>query len=125
MQSSERIWNAVLHQVIAGRHLSAKAVSPVADGHFAARVGCGLYQHRHGKTHEAQRIGDSPFVAEIRKSYDNAVERVAMLLEECGAALRFFKGFDCAEFRFFRRQRDHFGARLFENTQHVFAAGSR
>ena len=96
-----------------------------ANSHFAARIGCRLHQHGYRETGEAQCIGDRAFVAKVRKRDDDAVEGVAVLLEKRGAALGFFKRFDRAEFRLFRRQRHDVGPRLLENAKHVFATGGR
>ncbi len=74
MQRGERVRDAVLHQVIAGRHLAAEAIAAVGDGHFAGGIGRGLNQHGYIQTRAAQGIGNGAFVAEVGQSDDNAID---------------------------------------------------
>ena len=85
VQRGQRVRNAVLLEVVAGRHLAAEAVAAVADGHQSGRVGRGLHQHGHVEVGQAQRVGDGALVAEIRQRDDDAVDLVAVALEEVGA----------------------------------------
>ena len=85
VQRRQRVRNAILHQVIAGRHLAAEAVAAVVDGHLARRIRRGLHQHRHVQVRHAQRIGDGALVAEIRQRDDDAVDLAAVLAEQLRA----------------------------------------
>ena len=58
VQRRQRVRNAVLRQVVAGRHLAAKAVAAVRDGHLRRRIRRGLHQHGHAQIRKPQRIRD-------------------------------------------------------------------
>ena len=85
VQRGERIRDAVLRQIIAGRHLAAEAVAAVGDGHFAGRIGRGLDQHGDVQLGQAQRIGDGALVAEIGQGDDDAVD---LRRDACGTDRR-------------------------------------
>ena len=107
-----RVGNAVLPQVVAGRHLAAEAVAPVGDLHVVGAVGRGLHQHRHLQRGVADSVGDAALFAEVRQRHDDAVDLVAMLAEELRAAARLIRSLHRAEFRLLRRQRDDAYPRL-------------
>src|SRR5579862_33687 len=45
MPGSDGVRDAVLRQIIAGRHLAAEAVAPELDRHFRRRIRRSLHQH--------------------------------------------------------------------------------
>ncbi len=81
----KRIRNAVLHHVVAGRHLSAKAVAAVRDFHVRGPVGRGLHQHRDFQRREAQGIDNPALLPKIRKCNNHSIDFVAMLAEKITA----------------------------------------
>ena len=118
VERGERIGDAVLREIVAGRHLAAEAIAAVGDGHLAGRIGRGLHQHGHVETGHAQGIGDGALVAEIGQCDDDAVDCVAMLLEELGAARGFGAGFDGAVFGILGTQRHRRVTGFFERGEH-------
>ncbi len=106
VRRGQRVGNAVLHHVVAGRHLSAEAVAAVGDLHVRGPVGSRLHQHRHLQGGEAQGIDNPPLFAEIGKCNNDAVNFVAVLAEQIAAKPRFRRRFDGAELGFFRGQGD-------------------
>ena len=74
VQRRQRIRNAVLHQVIAGRHLAAKTIAAVGDGHLARCIRAWPESARAHATRPAQRIGNRALVAEIWQRDDNAID---------------------------------------------------
>ena len=125
VQRGDRVRNAVLPQIVAGRHLAAEAVAAERDRHLAGIVRRGLDQHRHVQIGQAQGIGDGPLFAEVRQGHDHAVDAIAIAFEQVGAAPGLFPGFDRSVFAFFRSQRDHVHARRGQHAQHFLAAALR
>ena len=121
MQLGQRVGNAVLAQVVAGRHLAAEAVAPVLDRHLAGLIGRRLDQHRHAEIGEPQRVGDGALVAEVRQRDDHAVDAVAIGLEQRGALLGVVEGLDHAEPRVLGRQHDRVVALVGENFDDLLA----
>ena len=81
VKGGDRVWNSVLAQVVAGRHLSAKTVTAEGDRHLGAIVGGGLNQDRNAEVGEAERVRNGALFTEIRQSDDYAVNAVTVLLE--------------------------------------------
>jgi hypothetical protein len=77
--------NAVLHHVVAGRHLAAKAVAAVGNLHIRCPVGGRLHQHRHLQRRVAQGIHNPALFAEVGECNNDAVNFIAMLTEEITA----------------------------------------
>ena len=125
MQRGNRIRNAVLPQIIAGRHLAAEAVAAKLDGHLLRIVGRGLDQHRNVQVRQAQGIGNRALFAEIRQSHDDAIDAIAIFLEEIGAAPGLFPGFDRSVVALFRSQRHHIHTGSRQHPQHLFPAALR
>ena len=67
-------------------------------------------------------IGNGPLFAEVRQGHDNAVDAIAIALEEVGAAPGLFPGFDRSVLAFFRSQRHHIHPRSRQHPQHFFPA---
>ena len=104
--------DSILHEVIAGRHLAAEAVTAMGYLHGLFAIGRGLHEDRHLQRGIADGVGDTAFVAEVRQGYDDAVDFIAVFAEEIAAAARLFMSFDGTVLRFFRAQRDYFDAGL-------------
>jgi hypothetical protein len=117
----QRVANAVLAQVVAGRHLAAEAVAPVLDRQLVGGVGRRLHQHRNAEIGEAQRVGDRALVAEVGQGDDDAVDAVAVGFEQRRAFLRVLEGLDHAEARVLGRQHDRVVALVGENPDDVLA----
>ena len=111
VQCRNRIRNAVLVQVVARRHLSAEAVAAERDRHLVGIVGRRLNQNRNAEIGEAQRVGDGALFAEVGQRDNDAVNAVAILLEQIRAAARFFAGFHRAVLAFFGSKRNDVDAR--------------
>ncbi len=123
MERGERVRNAVLLEVVARRHFSAKAVAAMRDGHLCRRVRSRLNQNRHVQPRKSQGVGNRALVAEIRKRNDDAVDLVARGFEQRGAALGFLVGFDSAVFAGLRTEGNHVHSCRLENLDHLLAAG--
>ena len=123
MQPGEREGNVVLAEVVADRHLAAERIAPVPDGHVFRVVVEGVNEHRHAQAGPAEGVGHAAFVAEVRQRDEDAVNLAGVLLEQIGAFLRVFHGFDRAEFGCVLRQRDHADAEFFERGQDFLAPG--
>src|SRR6266568_3798336 len=98
MECRQRIRNAILCEIIASRHLAAKTVAAVPDGHPTWCVGRGLYQDGHRESRHPQRIGDGSLVTKVRQSDHNSVDRFPVMLEQVRAAPRFLSRFYGAKF---------------------------
>ena len=122
MQRRNRIWNAVLLQVVARRHLSAKAVAAEGNRHFFRIVWGGLNQHRYAQPRQAQGICNRTLFAKIRQRDDNPVKTVRIFLKQIGAAPRFFARLNRAVLAFLRRERDYIHTRRFQRPDHLFTA---
>ena len=118
VERREGVRNAVLHQVVAGGHLSAEAVAAIGDLHVVGAVRRGLHQHRHLQCGVADGVDDAALLAEIRQRDDDAVDLLAVLAEKLGATSSFIGCFYGAELRLLRRERDDADAGLFEHTDH-------
>ena len=117
------IADAVLAEIVADGHLAAKAVAAVADGHLAAVVVEGVDEDGDVEAGPAQGVGDGAFVAEIRQGDEDAVNFVAMRLEQVGAFLGVGEGLDRAELGGVLGQGDGADALGFEDLEDVAAAG--
>ena len=113
--AGERVADAVLLQVVAGRHLAAEAVAPVLDRHQRRRVGRRLHQDRHVQVGHAQRVRDAALVAEVRQRHDDAVDLVPVPPEEVGARPRLGPRLDRAVLRVLRPEHDDLDARLLQD----------
>jgi hypothetical protein len=123
--AGERVPDAVLLQVVAGRHLPAEAVAPVLDGHQRRRVGRRLHQDWDVQIGHAERVSDAALVAEIRQRHDDAVNRIPMLAEEVGARPRLLPRLDRPVFRVGWPEHHDFDARLLQDRDHLLAAALR
>jgi hypothetical protein len=121
--AGQREWNAVLQQVVAGRHLAAERVAAVGDGHQAGLVGEGLHEHRHVEAGPPQGVRDGPLVAEVRQGDDHAGNPLPMLLEQLGALRGILERLDAAVFRVGGRERHHLDTFGFEDVNHGPASG--
>ena len=109
-------------QVVADAHLAAEAVAPVGQGHLAGVVAKGVDEHRHVEAGETDGVGDGPLVAEIGQGDDDAVDLLAVLLEEVAAEARLGQRLDRAAVSGIGRG-DHRGeAGLLEDTQDSLTA---
>ena len=81
MQPGQRIRNAVLPKIIAGRHLAAETVAAESYGHLVGDVGSGLDENGNMQAGEAQSIGNGAFVAEVGQRNDDAIDAMAVLLK--------------------------------------------
>ena len=118
VQRGERVGDAVLLEVVADRHLAAEAVAAEGDGHLAGCVGRGLDEHGNAEVGEAEGVGEAALFAEVGQGDDDAVDFGGVLLEERGALLGVFVGFDRAVRGLFRREHDRLDARGFERGNH-------
>ena len=66
VQPGQRIRNAILAEIIAGRHLAAEAVAAVQDGHLGGIVGSSLHEHRDIEPGQTHCVGDGALVTEVR-----------------------------------------------------------
>ena len=121
----ERVTDAVLPQVVAHRNLSAEAVAPPAHQHLVGLVGKSMHQHRHIEPRHADRVGHAALVAEVGQADQNAVDLVAVLLEQVGAPTRVLQGFDRAELGLFGGQAHRPVALLLQQAQDFYAAVAR
>ena len=118
----QAVFDAVLVQVVAGRHLAAERVAPPVQVHLGHVVVEGVDQHRHVQRGPAQRVGDGPLVAEVGQRHQHAVDAVTVLLEEVGAALRVVEALDAAIGRLLGRKGYHVEAFLRQHLQHGLAS---
>ncbi len=114
MQRGERVGDAVLLEIVAGRHFAAEAVAAIGDGHLAGRVGRGLDQDGNVERGEAKRVGDGTLVAEIGQGDDDAVDHAGFRTEQLRAALGFFVRFDGTVLGLFRRESDNIETRFLQ-----------
>jgi hypothetical protein len=121
--AGERVADAVLLQVVAGRHLAAEAVAPVLDRHQRRRVWRRLHQDRHVQVGHPERVRNAPLVAEVGQRHDDAVDRVPVPPEEVGARPRLGPRLDGAVLRVVRPEHDDFDPRLLQDGAHLLAAG--
>ena len=126
VQRGERVRNAVLRQVIAGRHLAAEAVAAVGDGHLAGRIGGRLNPAPARRAPAMRRVSamarSSPKFGSVTMT--PSISR-GVLAEEIGAHVRFGARFDRAVAGFFGSHYHGFVAGLFERGDHLAAAALR
>ena len=122
MRARQRVRDPVLSEVVARGHLAAEAIAPRRNGHLPWDIRCSLHKHRHIEPCEPQRIRDGALVAEIRKRYDDAIDFVAMFLEQRGTPFGFFMRFDSAMLAIFRPEHDTLIAGLGDRPHHLFAS---
>ena len=126
MQRGERIRNAVLREIVAGRHLAAEAVAAVAMVILPGSSGVAWISTGTCRSARRKRIGDGALVAEVRQRDDDAVDLDSRLRSETGRRTAgLLPGFDRAVLAFFRRQRDHLHAGAVSTRMHFLAAASR
>ncbi|OPZ09743.1 MAG: hypothetical protein BWZ10_02528 [candidate division BRC1 bacterium ADurb.BinA364] len=123
MQPGQAEFDAVLAQIVADRHFSAKTVAPVLDRHFSGGVAEGMHQHGHIQLGPAQGVGHGAFVAEIGQGHQHAVDSVAVGPEQVRAFSGFRHRLHRAELGRLGGQRDDFEPFLLQDIQHCFAAG--
>ena len=122
VQRGERVGDSVLLEVVADRHLAAEGVAAEGDAHLAGRVGRGLDEDGHAQVGEAEGVGEAALFAEVGQGDDDAVDLVGVLLEEGGALLGVFVGFDRAVGGDVRGEHDGLDAGGFERGDHFQAA---
>ena len=83
----------------------------------------GMNEHRHAQAGPAEGVGHAAFVAEVRQRDEDAVNLAGLLLEQVGAFLRVFHGFDRAEPGCADRQGDRADAKFFEQGENFLASG--
>ena len=88
-------------------------------------VGRGLYQHRYVEAARGEGVGDGALVAEIGQGDDDAVDLVAIFLEQRRAPLGLFVSLYCAVLAVFWPQHDGIHAGFGERLNHLFAARFR
>src|ERR1700758_2470119 len=125
MQTCQGIRDAVLAEVVAGRHFPAEAIAAVQDGHLRRVIRCGLNQYRDAETRKAQRVRNRALVAEVGQGDDDAVDLVAMFSEQGRAALSLFMRFDCSVLAVFGTENDGIDAGLRQRLNHLLASGLR
>src|SRR5690606_40269417 len=75
-RSCERVGDAELAKIVANAHLSAEAVTPVRDQHFARRIRKGLHKDWYSQVRQSQRLGRSLLVAKIGQAEDRKSTRL-------------------------------------------------
>ncbi len=118
----QAVLEAVLHEVVAGRHLAAEGITPVFHRHLPRLVGERMHEDRHVQARPAHDVGDGPFVAEIRQRHQHADDLVAVLLEQVRQLLRIRDAFDAAVRAVFRPERDGLDPLAFEHAKHSLPA---
>ena len=91
--------DAVLPQVVADGDLPAERVAPPCHVQLIEIVRVRLDEHGHLKLGQLQGISHAFFVAEIRKTDQDAFDAVPVLAEQVRARLRVLPGLDRAELR--------------------------
>lgn len=81
----ERELRASLHKVVADGDLAAERIAAARGRELVQIVWIALDEDGHVQTGHLERVRDALFVAEIREADEDAVDLVAMLLEEGGA----------------------------------------
>ena len=90
---------------------------------FVAVVGERVHEDGDAEFGPADGVGDRALVAEVRERDEEAVDLVAVRLEEIGAGARVGEAFDRAEFRRLGVERDRAEPRALEGGEHLGAAG--
>ena len=102
----QREGEAVLAQVVADRDLAAEGVAAALDVERSQVIRVGLHQDRHIQPGELDRVGHALLVAEVGQADQDAVDLVAVLLEQLGAELGVRVGLHRAELGLVLAQRD-------------------
>src|SRR5262249_47037700 len=92
MEPRKRIANAVLPEIVANRHLPAKTVAPIADGHFGSIIVEGVNEHRHIQIGPAKCVRNCALVAEVWQSHYDALNLLPVLFEQVSAFLSIVQG---------------------------------
>jgi len=82
VQRRQRVGNAILREVIAGRHLAAKAVATRLDRHLADLVGKSLHQHGHVEVGQSDRVGNASLLAKVGQCDEDAIDLFSVRLEQ-------------------------------------------
>src|SRR5207248_8689847 len=85
-------------------------------------IRCRLDEHRNAEIGQAQGVGNGPLFAEVWQRNHDAVNPVAVFLEEFSTMARFFAGFDRTILALLRSQGHYIHTRAVERTNHLLAA---
>ena len=96
--------DAVLVEVVAHRELAAERVAPAAQVDLVEFVVRRLHEHRHIELRPLDRFDDGDLVAEVGQEDDEAVDIVAVLVEQLHVLAHVFLGLDGAVVRRVDRQ---------------------
>ena len=122
VQGGEGVGDAVLLEVVADGHLAAEGVAAEGDAHLAGGVGRGLDEDGDVEVGEAEGVGEAALFAEVWQGDDDAVDFLGVLLEELGALLGVFVGFDGPVRGLLRGEHDGFDAHGFKCCNHLQAS---
>ena len=82
MQRSQSVWNPILSQVIADRHLAAKTITAKSDAHLARIIRSRLNQNRNLKVRQPDCIGNAALFTKVRQRDDDAVDPTSVPLKQ-------------------------------------------
>ncbi|MGC4031260.1 MAG: hypothetical protein QM754_05875 [Tepidisphaeraceae bacterium] len=117
----QREFDAGLVQVVANTDFATERIPATLDAEQVQVVGVCLDENRHVEFAELEDIGDAALVAEVRQDDDDAVDLVAVFIEQVCALLRIGERFDTAELGLLRREHDGLDTELGEELFDVFA----
>ena len=86
--------NAVLVEVVADGQLAAEGVAAVERVELVQLVVAGLHEDGHAQLGELQGVDHAELIAEVGQGHDDAVDLVAVLVEEVGALAGVGDGLD-------------------------------
>ena len=126
VQRGQRERNPVLAQVVAGRHLAAKAVAPVLDATYSAASSAKAWTStgtfRFAKRSVLATPRSSPKFGSVTSTPSISV---AVRFEQVGALVRIAQGVDTAIFGIVRAERDDVDPFFFQNLEHRLPPGLR
>ena len=117
----ERVGEAVLAQVAAGRDLAAEGVAAALQVEGGDVIGVGLQEDGHIEPGEAHRVGDALLVAEVGQHHEDTLDVLAVRVEELGAELRLAPRLDAAELGGRDIEDDRLQVHRLEQREHVRA----
>ena len=91
------------------------------DRHLRSIVGRRLHQHRNVEPRQAHGVGNRALVAEVGQRDDHAIDSVAILLKQSGAAFGFFVRLDRAVLAVLGAEHHAIHAGLGQRLDHLFA----
>ena len=112
-------WRRLLQTDILPQKLSRRCLMVI----LLAIVVEGVDQHRHAQSGPAEGVGHGALVAEVGQRHQDAVDLVAVLLEQVGALLGVVQRFDGPAVRGVGRQMTGLDAVFFEDGEDLLAAG--